>query len=94
MAYDAESQLIQYKQGATVQASYAYDGDGVLVKKVAGGQTTVYVGPHYEKNLTTGVVTKYYLLGGQWVAMRVGRDADLDSRGPWLSQTRAWGPPA
>ena len=72
MAYDAESQLIQYKQGATVQASYAYDGDGVLVKKVAGGQTTVYVGPHYEKNLTTGVVTKYYYLGGQQVAMRVG----------------------
>ena len=43
--------------------------DGVLVQKVAGGQTTVYVGPHYEKNLTTGVVTKYYYLGGQRVAM-------------------------
>jgi RHS repeat-associated protein len=44
----------------------------VLVQKVAGGQTTVYVGPHYEKNLTTAVVTKYYYLGGQRVAMRVG----------------------
>ncbi len=54
-------------------ASYVYDGDGtVLVKKVAGGQTTVYVGAHYEKNLTTGVVTKYYYLGSQRVAMRVG----------------------
>ena len=46
--------------------------DGVLVQKVAGGQTTVYVGPHYEKNLTTGVVTKYYYLGGQRVAMVQG----------------------
>ncbi len=53
-------------------ASYVYDGDGTLVKKVAGGQTTVYVSPSYEKNLTTGAVTKYYYLGGQRVAMRVG----------------------
>ena len=37
-----------------------------------GGQTTVYVGSHYEKNLTTGVVTKYYHLGSQRVAIRVG----------------------
>ncbi len=37
-----------------------------------GGQTTVYVGPHYEKNLTTGVVTTYYYLGSQRVAIRVG----------------------
>ncbi len=63
---------MQVKQGSTVLASYVYDGDGVLVKKVAGGQTTVYVGAHYEKNLTTGVVTKYYYLGSQRVAMRVG----------------------
>ena len=40
-----------------------YDGNGTLVKKVAGGQTTVYVGPHYEKNVTTGQETKYYFFG-------------------------------
>ncbi len=74
LVYDAENRLIQYKQGATVLASYTYDGDGTLVQKVAGGQTTVYVGPHYEKNLTTAVVTKYYYLGAQRVAMRVGSD--------------------
>ena len=29
-------------------------------------------GLHCEKNVTTGVVTKYYYLGGQHVAMRQG----------------------
>jgi len=72
LVYDAENRLVQVKQGSTVLASYVYDGDGTLVKKVAGGQTTVYVGAHYEKNVTTGVVTKYYYLGSQRVAMRVG----------------------
>jgi len=72
LVYNVENQLTAYKQGSTVLASYVYDGDGVLVQKVAGGQTTVYVGPHYEKNLTTGVVTKYYYLGGQRVAMVQG----------------------
>ena len=57
LVYDAENRLIQYNQGSTVLASYTYDGDGTLVKKVAGGQTTVYVGPHYEKNVTTAVAT-------------------------------------
>jgi hypothetical protein len=73
LAYHAENRLISATVGlATTQ--YVYDGDGTLVQKVAGGQTTVYVGPHCEKNLTTGVVTKYYTLGGQRVAMRVGSD--------------------
>ncbi|HSJ52855.1 MAG TPA: hypothetical protein VLC52_03840, partial [Anaerolineae bacterium] len=41
--------------------TFTYDGNGTLVKKaVVGGQTTVYVGPHYEKNVTTGQETKYY----------------------------------
>jgi YD repeat-containing protein len=65
----ADNQPYKYKQGSTVLATYTYDGDGNLVKKVANGQTTVYVGPHYEKNLTTGVVTRYYYLGSQRVAM-------------------------
>ena len=42
------------------------------MKKVVGATTTVYVGSHYEKNLSTGQVTKYYYLGGQRVAMRQG----------------------
>ena len=35
-----------------------------------GGYTTIYVGPHYEK--TGSIVTKYYTLGSQRVAMRQG----------------------
>jgi RHS repeat-associated protein/uncharacterized repeat protein (TIGR01451 family) len=62
---------------ATVTANgqmttFVYDGNGILVKKVTGGQTTVYAGPHYERNVTTGQVTKYYLFNGQRLAMRVG----------------------
>ena len=36
------------------------------------GQTTVYVGPHYEKNINTGVESKYYHFGPDRVAMRRG----------------------
>lgn len=50
--------------------TYSYDADGALVKKVQGGQTTVYVGPHFEKNLTAGQATSYYFLGSQRVAMK------------------------
>jgi hypothetical protein len=30
----------------------------------------VYVGPHYEKNVSTGQETRYYFFGAQRVAMR------------------------
>lgn len=33
-------------------------------------QTVVYIGNHYEKNITTGEITKYYYFGSQRVAMR------------------------
>ena len=52
--------------------TYTYDGDGKRARKVQGGQTTVYIGDYYEKNLGTGVVTKYYYAGGQRVAERQG----------------------
>ena len=37
---------------------------------VINDQTRVYVGNHYEKNITTSEITKYYYFGGQRVAMR------------------------
>ncbi|MEM2126575.1 MAG: hypothetical protein QXQ53_09305 [Candidatus Methanosuratincola sp.] len=52
--------------------TFTYDGNGALVKKVAGGVTTVYVGQHYEKNVTTGQVTQYYLFNGRRGPMRKG----------------------
>ena len=33
-------------------------------------QTTVYIGNHYEKNISTGEVTKYYFFNGKAVTMR------------------------
>jgi hypothetical protein len=50
--------------------SLTYDGNATLVKEVMDGQTTVYVGNHYEKNVTTGHVTRYYFFGSQRIAMR------------------------
>ncbi len=48
--------------------TFTYDGNGALVKKEAGGVTTVYVGNHYEKQGSS--VVKYYFFNGQRVAMR------------------------
>ena len=45
-----------------------YDGDGRRVKSIIGGETTLFVGAHYE--VTNGVVTKYYFAGAQRIAMR------------------------
>jgi len=74
LGYDAENRLTSVSGGAT--ASFAYDGDALRerVKKVQGGQTTAYLGAHYEKNVTTGVTTTYYPAGAgsTRVAMRQG----------------------
>jgi RHS repeat-associated protein len=53
-------------------ATFVYDGDGNRVKKTEGGQTILYINQYYEKNITTGVVTTSYYLGGQLVATREG----------------------
>jgi RHS repeat-associated protein len=69
-AYNEENKLTEVELNGVTQATYTYDGDGTLVKKVVGGQTTVYVGNHFEKNLSTNTSTKYYYLGNRRVAMR------------------------
>ena len=51
-------------------ATYYYDGDGVRVKKVQNGVTTVYVNGFFEKNTTTGEATSYYYAGTTRVAVR------------------------
>jgi len=69
--YDAENRLVAVTNTVTsLVTRFAYDGDGQRVKVTAGTTTTVYIGDYYEKQGTT--VTKYYYLGGQRVAMRVG----------------------
>jgi len=53
-------------------STFVYDGDGNRIKKIEGGQTTIYVNKYYEKNTSTGVITTYYYLGDKLVALRNG----------------------
>ena len=66
ITWDVENRVVAVTGGA----SFVYDGDGNRVKKTEGGQTILYINQYYEKNLTTGVVTTSYYLGGQLVAAR------------------------
>src|SRR5262249_2496315 len=50
---------------------YAYDGLGARIKRIEGGQTTIYLGDGYEI-APSGVVTKYVNLGKPAIAKRVG----------------------
>ena len=54
------------------QADFTYNGDGQRVKSAIttnlGTTTTYFVGNYYE--VTDGVVTKYYYVGSQRIAMR------------------------
>ena len=63
--------LIQSEVASLYQGweSYTYDGDGVRVMKDVGGERTVYPNKYYQKNTTTGEVTKHYFHGGQMVAL-------------------------
>ena len=78
LAYDQENRLITVSGNRT--ASYAYDGDGNLVKAIDDTNhiTTTVVGPHYEVRVRwTGTawettVRKYYYAGSVRVAMRDG----------------------
>ena len=56
----------------TLDVRYFYDADNQLIRKLIGGAHTIYIGNYYEKNLTTRLMTQYYYLGGQRIAMRVG----------------------
>ena len=89
-----------------VEASFVYDGDGARVVATINEAATIYVGDHYEVELDTGLVTKYYMAGSQLVALRVdgalsfllgdhlGSTAlSTDSSGAVLSELQymAWG---
>ncbi len=67
--WDYENRLKQVTYSGHT-TTFTYDGNGALVKKVVGGVTTVYVGQHYEKNLSSAQVTKYYYFNGRRLALR------------------------
>jgi RHS repeat-associated protein len=51
--------------------TYAYDGDGNRVKRVANGVTSYYIGNHYEVTVSVATsVLKYYYFGKQRIALR------------------------
>jgi hypothetical protein len=59
LAIEAEQLLI---------ASFTYDVDGRQVKSVVNSVTTLFVGAHYQ--VEGGLTVKYYLVGGQRIAIR------------------------
>ena len=69
LGYDAENRLVQVQKNSVVVASFTYDADGKRVKSIMDGDTTLFVGSHYEvKN--GNQITQYYLAGTTRVAMR------------------------
>ncbi len=68
LSYDAENRLVKVEKNGAELATFVYDGDGRQVKATINGETTVYVGPHYE--VKGSVVTKYYFAGATRIAMR------------------------
>jgi len=67
LTWDAENRV-----ATAAGETYTYDGDGARVKKTVGGVTTLYVNMYYEKNISSGVATSYYYLGGKLVAVKKG----------------------
>ena len=59
---------MQVKKNNSAIATYTYDADGRQVKSVVNSVTTLFVGAHYQ--VEGGLTTKYYLAGGQRIAMR------------------------
>jgi YD repeat-containing protein len=56
-AWDAENRLIAVTNTTTLSATrFYYDGDGKRVKKVEGGQTTIYIGSYFEKNISANIL--------------------------------------
>jgi RHS repeat-associated protein len=71
ITWDAENRPASITAGGQT-TTFVYGPQGERVKVTVGTVTTVYVGDYYEKNLSTGVVTRYYTFGGQRVALRQG----------------------
>ncbi len=67
LGYDAENRMVSVSSSG-LNASFVYDGDGRRVKSTINGVVTTFIGNHYE--VSTGMLSKYYFLGGARVAMR------------------------
>ncbi|MBA3534170.1 MAG: DUF11 domain-containing protein, partial [Ardenticatenales bacterium] len=79
LVYDVENRLVSISEtGSSLpNMSMAYDGDGNRVRLTEGNVTTLYVGSHFEYQITPSAQTptRYYYLGSQRIALRVGSAA-------------------
>jgi RHS repeat-associated protein len=66
--YDAENRLVQVKKDGVTIAQFTYDGDGRRVIAVENGETTRFIGGHYE--VKGSEITKYYFAGASRIAVR------------------------
>ena len=51
---------LDLSSGVKATATFAYDGDGVRVKSLGGGTTTVTIGDYFEWNSSLQTMTRYY----------------------------------
>jgi RHS repeat-associated protein len=74
LVYDMENRLTNHwNSSGTINATFAYNGDGARVRSTINGVTTLYAGAiEYEIDGSTTTLTKYYDAGGQRVAVRNG----------------------
>jgi RHS repeat-associated protein len=64
--WNAENQAVRINN-----SYFAYGPDGRRVKKIENGKTTYYIGDSIEE--TDGVLTKYFNVGGELIAKKVGQ---------------------
>lgn len=74
LVYDMENRLTHHWNTTnSINATFAYNGDGARVRATINGVTTLYAGLiEYEIDGSSTTLTKYYDVGGQRVAVRNG----------------------
>ena len=87
LTWTAENRLQSVTVGGATKADFDYDADGVRVRSLANGETTIYAAGGYEvvvAGATALTRTQYYEFGGQRTAMRVWRPGTTATVTTWL----------
>jgi RHS repeat-associated protein len=74
--WDADNRLTNITDNTTTIATFAYDYTGARVKKMANGNTTVYIGKLYE--CTNGNCSKYIFARDRRIALRPVGSSTVD----------------
>lgn len=82
--WDFDNRLTRVQENGVTLAEFGYDSAGQRVKKTTGGNTTLYIGKHYE--CMNGICSKFIFSGRERVAIRpVGFAAPPDTTPPIIS---------